>query len=320
MKTAPEESFARAALAESDGFREALLDGLSRTPKAIPCKYFYDLEGARLFEKICTLPEYYPTRVELSLLRRHASEIAAFAGSDIEIMEFGAGAGEKIRVLLDVLQRPRAYIPVDISANWLGTAATQLRNHYPGLEINPLASDFAGELRWPISSRARRLGFFPGSTIGNFRTAEAREFLVRTGTMLRGGALLIGVDLVKDPAILHAGYNDAAGVTAAFNRNLLQRANREAGADFDVSRFAHYAFYNPVQQRIEMYLISMIQQEVTACGRSFPFAEGEAVLTEYSYKYTVEGFRNLAVSAGFTPRAVWCDAQQQFSLHWLDAL
>jgi dimethylhistidine N-methyltransferase len=319
MKTAPEESFALAALALSDDFREALLDGLSRTPKAIPCKYFYDLEGARLFEKICTLPEYYPTRVELALLRRHASEIAAFAGSDIEIMEFGAGAGEKIRILLDVLQRPRAYIPVDISANWLGTAATQLRKHYPGLEIHPLASDFAGELRWPISSRARRLGFFPGSTIGNFRPAEAREFLARAGTMLRGGALLIGVDLVKDPAILHAAYNDAEGVTAAFNRNLLQRANREARADFDVSRFAHYAFYNPVQQRIETYLISLIQQEVTVCGRSFPFAEGEAVLTEYSYKYTVHGFQNLAASAGFIPRAVWCDTENLFSIHWLDA-
>ena len=318
MKTAPE-SFALAALAVSDGFREALLDGLSRTPKAIPCKYFYDLEGARLFEESVHF---------LNIIRR-ASNWRCCAGMPPKSRHLpvrtsrswnsAPGQGRRSAYCWNVLQRPRAYIPVDISANWLGTAATQLRNDYPGLEIHPLASDFAGELRWPISSRARRLGFFPGSTIGNFRTAEAREFLVRTGRMLRQGALLIGVDLVKDPAILHAAYNDAEGVTAAFNRNLLQRANREAGADFDVSRFAHYALYNPVRQRIEMYLISMIHQEVTVCGRSFPFAEGEAVLTEYSYKYTIGGFQDLAVSAGFTPRAVWCDDENLFSLHWLDA-
>ncbi len=320
MKTAPEDGFALARLAVNDGFRDDLMDGLSRTPKAIPCKYFYDADGARLFEKICALPEYYPTRVELSLLRVHAPEIAALAGPEVEIMEFGAGAGEKICILLDVLERPRAYIPMDISVAWLDRAARRLREAFPHLEIHPLACDFAGELRWPMSSRARRLGFFPGSTIGNFSPAEAREFLIRAAAVLRRGALLIGVDLVKDPAVLHTAYNDSAGVTAAFNLNLLQRANREAQGHFDLSRFSHYALYNPVRQRVEMYLVSSIQQEIAVGGRSFNFAQGEAVLTEYSYKYTIDGFRDLALSAGFNPRKVWCDAGQRFSLHWLDAI
>ena len=298
--------------------RDEFLGGLRSVPKSIPSKYFYDAEGSRLFEKICQLPEYYPTRTEISLLRAHSAEIAALAGPNVEIMEFGAGAGQKIRIVLDALESPRAYIPLDISDSLLGEAAQRLASDYPNVAIYPVAGDFASELRWPFSSPARRIGFFPGSTIGNFTPPEAREFLAATARLLHGGALLIGVDLVKDPAVLHAAYNDAAGVTAAFNRNLLVRANRELFANFDVMSFSHYAFYNPVEQRIEMHLISDVRQFATVSGGSVHFAKGETLVTEFSYKYTVEQFQELAASAGFVPRALWCDSDGLFSIHWLE--
>lgn len=300
-------------------FRDALLRGLHSDPKRIPCKYFYDEEGCRLFREICALPEYYPTRTEFGLLHAHADEIAKLAGPDVEVMEFGAGAGEKIRVLLNALMRPRAYIPVDIAASWMADVVESLAADYPDLPLIPLVCDFAGDISWPLKSRARRVAFFPGSTIGNFEPAEARDFLSRTSRLLNGGSLLIGVDLVKDPGLLHAAYNDRAGVTAAFNLNLLARANREADANFNLSRFAHYAFYNPMARRIEMYLVSTMRQEVSVCGRRIHFSEGESVLTEYSCKYTVDEFQKLALSAGFVPRSVWYDAERLFSLHWLDA-
>jgi L-histidine Nalpha-methyltransferase len=305
--------------ATPDEFRDALLSGLRSVPKSIPCKFFYDSEGSRLFEQICDLPEYYPTRTEISLLRAHSAEIAALAGPNVEIMEFGAGAGEKIRIVLDALESPRAYIPVDVSDFWLTSAAERLASAYPRIAIYPVTADFGSRLRWPFASTARRIGFFPGSTIGNFTPVEAREFLSTTARLLRGGALLIGVDLVKDPAILHAAYNDPAGVTAAFNRNLLARANRELGADFDVMGFSHYAFYNPGEQRIEMHLISNVRQSAILSGRPIHFAKGEALLTEYSYKYNVEEFQELAASAGFAPRALWCDSDRLFSMHWLES-
>ena len=318
MKSAVKRSIATPLSVATDEFRDALLNGLRSVPKSVPCKYFYDAEGSRLFEQICELPEYYPTRTEISLLRANSVEIAGLAGPNVEIMEFGAGAGEKIRILLDVLESPRAYIPVDISDLWLGEAAGRLASAYPGLAIHPVTGDFGSRLRWPFSSPARRIGFFPGSTIGNFTPPEAREFLATTAQLLRGGALLIGVDLVKDPAILHAAYNDSAGVTAAFNRNLLARANRELGANFDVMNFSHYAFYNPVEQRIEMHLVSDVRQSAIMSGRSIQFAKGETLLTEYSYKYNAEQFQELAVSAGFVPRALWCDPDHLFSIHWLE--
>lgn len=319
MKSTLEDGFARASGAVVEGFGEALIAGLMQSPKTIPCKYLYDRHGAQLFDQICTLPEYYLTRTEIALLRAHAEEIAALAGPNIEIMEFGAGSGGKIRILLDAMNRPNAYIPVDFSDIWLGRLAERLRNDYPALQVHAVTGDFTGELRWPLPSDARRLGFFPGSTIGNFSPAEAREFLSRAAVILKGGALLVGVDLVKDPAILHAAYNDPAGITAAFNLNLLRRANRDAGADFDLSRFFHYAFYNPVRTRIEMYLVSATRQNVGVCGRRFAFSEGEAISTEYSHKYTVASFQELATSAGFIPRKSWCDRERLFSLHWLEA-
>lgn len=318
MKSMREDGFARAAKATGDGFREALIAGLTQSPKKIPCKYLYDDIGAQLFDEICTLPEYYPTRTENALLHAHAAEISDLAGSGAEIMEFGAGSGDKIRILLDAFHRPRAYMPVDFSITWLDRLAERLREDYPALQLHPVIGDFTGSLRWPLASQARRLGFFPGSTIGNFTPSDAHQFLSRAAALLDGGALLIGVDLVKDPATLHAAYNDRAGITAAFNLNLLSRANRDAGADFDPARFFHYAFYNPAEMRIEMYLISAIPQKADVSGRSFAFSQGEGILTEYSYKYTVDGFQELATSAGFIPRKFWCDPDGLFSLHWLE--
>ena len=308
----------RAAPGEESDFADALLSGLRSEPKYIPCKYFYDTEGSRLFEQICALPEYYPTRVELRLLKVHAPEMAALVGASAEIVEFGAGAAEKIRPLLYALDDPRAYLPIDISGAYLRGIAERLRLDFPQLTIRPVVADFTRELALPPSS-TRRVGFFPGSTIGNFEPEEARAFLSSAARLLRGGGLLIGVDLVKDPRLLHAAYNDAAGITAAFNKNLLARANREAEANFDLSAFSHYAFYNAVQKRIEMYLISNWAQRVSVCGRAIALAEGEAIHTENSHKYTVDGFRALASAAGFVPRAVWCDADRLFSIHWLEA-
>lgn len=319
MKSMREDGFASASGGTGDGFRQALIEGLRQSPKRIPCKYLYDAIGARLFDEICTLPEYYLTRTENALLRAYAAEIAALAGPDAEIMEFGAGSGDKIRILLDVFQHPRAYMPVDFSVTWLDRLAQGLRKDYPALLVHPVIGDFTGNLCWPLTSQARRLGFFPGSTIGNFTRSEAREFLSAAAAILDGGALLVGVDLAKNPAILHGAYNDRAGITAAFNLNLLSRANRDAGADFDPARFFHYAVYNPAEMRIEMYLISAIRQTAQVSGRSFAFSQGEAILTEYSYKYTVEGFQELATSAGLIPRKVWCDREGLFSLHWLES-
>jgi dimethylhistidine N-methyltransferase len=308
----------RDAAREEEDFTDALLAGLRDTPKSIPCKYFYDAEGSLLFEQICALPEYYPTRTELALLRSHADEMADLAGPQAEIVEFGAGAGEKIKPLLDALEHPRAYLPVDISGPYLTGIASRLQTEYGALAIHPVIADFTRDFSLP-PAQGRRIGFFPGSTIGNFAPAQARAFLAKAARMLKGGGLLIGVDLVKDPGILHAAYNDKAGVTAAFNKNLLMRANREAAANFDPARFAHYALYNPLQQRIEMYLLSTAAQCVAVCGRTIAFSEGEAIHTEYSYKYTVDGFRALAASAGFIPRKLWCDSDRLFSIHWLEA-
>jgi dimethylhistidine N-methyltransferase len=299
-------------------FGSALLAGLSRVPKDVPCKFFYDAQGSVLFDRICELPEYYPTRTETALLQRHARDFAELIGPDAEVVEFGAGSLQKIGHLLNALENPRAYIPIDISGDYLRAMADKLSADYRGLVINPVIADFTQPLRLP-ASRGRRVGFFPGSTIGNFDSAEALAFLQRAARMLRGGGLLIGVDLIKDPAILHAAYNDAAGVTELFNKNILARANRELGAKFDVDAFAHYAPYNPAAKRIEMHLISLADQRIDVAGEFVTFVEGETIHTENSYKYTPDGFRALAMAAGFVPRAMWCDPARLFSIHWLEA-
>jgi dimethylhistidine N-methyltransferase len=301
-----------------EGFHRCFIDGLSQDPKVLPCKYFYDAIGSDLFDRICELPEYYQTRTELKLLKDHAGEIASLLGPNAELIEFGAGALRKVRVLIEALDGIHAYVPVDISGEYLKAVTATLERDYPALLVEPVVGDFTNPVNLPLSG-SRRIGFFPGSTIGNFRRQDALALLSSWSEMLAGGGLLIGVDLVKNPAVLHAAYNDAAGVTAAFNKNLLARANRELDANFDLDAFAHHACYNPMAQRIEMYLISLKRQRARAAGRSFAFEEGEAIHTEDSHKYTVRQFRALAAEAGFVPRAVWVDAGALFSLHWLEA-
>jgi L-histidine Nalpha-methyltransferase len=299
-------------------FADNFSAGLAKTPKEIACKYFYDAAGSRLFERICELPEYYQTRTEIMLLRRHAGEIAALIGKGVEIVEFGAGSLRKVRILLDAVENVRAYTPLDISGDYLGNVVRVLAADYPGLTLRPLIADFAGSLDMPpLPGHPRRAGFFPGSTIGNFKPDEATALLRRMRTSLDGGGLLIGVDLIKDPARLHAAYNDAVGITAQFNKNLLVRANRELGADFDPGNFAHYAPYNPAANRVEMYLVSLKRQSATIGHDIFDFAPGEPVHTEDSHKYTIESFREMAVRAGFSPRAVWTDKERLFAVHWL---
>jgi dimethylhistidine N-methyltransferase len=242
-------------------------------------------------------------------------------GPEIALIEFGAGSLTKVGILLNALRRPRAYAPIDISGDYLRAMASRLKEQRPDLSILPIVADFTGPVALPHElGEARRIGFFPGSTVGNMDRLEVLVFLRKAATILRGGGLLIGVDLVKDPAILHAAYNDSAGVTAQFNKNLLARANRELDAGFDLDAFAHYAFYNPGPRRIEMHLMSLRAQSISlSCGRRFDFEEGETIHTENSHKYTVEGFTALAVQAGFKPSRVWCDPARLFSLHWLES-
>jgi dimethylhistidine N-methyltransferase len=301
-------------------FGRDFLAALGKMPRSISPKYFYDVEGSRLFDRICELPEYYPTRTELGLLERSAGEMAALAGAGAEIVEFGAGSLRKVRLLLQAFDAPARYVPIDISGDHLRDAAAILRAEFTGLDVHPLVADYTQPLQLPGEpARGRRIGFFPGSTIGNFTPDEALGFLGRAAEVLRGGALLLGADLVKDPQLLHAAYNDAQGVTAAFNLNLLARANRELGANFVLPQFAHYAFYNAPQQRIEMHLVSRVKQTVALCGERFTLEEGESLHTENSYKFTIDGLRALAQRAGFRPGPVWTDPERLFSVHWLHA-
>lgn len=297
-------------------FASELVAGLSARPRRVSPKWFYDVAGSRLFERICALPEYYPTRVELALLDRHAAELARLIGRGSEIVEFGAGAIRKVRVLLGALDTPARFVPIDISGDHLLVAADALRLDHPALDVRPVVGDFTQPLALPPAV-GRRVGFFPGGSIGNFDPPQAVALLRRFAAVLAGGGLLIGVDLVKDPALLHAAYNDGAGVTAAFNLNLWARANREAQADFDLAQWMHCAFYNAPAQRIEMHLVSRCAQRVVVAGAGFDFAEGDSVHTENSYKYTVAGFQALAREAGFEPVACWTDAARRFALHWL---
>lgn len=302
-------------------FASDLARALAARPRSISPKYFYDAQGSQLFDRICELPEYYPTRTELSLLAKHAGAIAAQMGPRAEIVEFGAGSCAKVGLLLDAMEQPARYLPIDISGEHLAASAAQLRSKYPALDVQPVVADYTQRLLLPAPARGagRRVGFFPGSTIGNFTPQEAQHFLEVAGQVLRGGALLLGADLIKDPAVLHAAYNDSQGVTAAFNLNLLARANRELGTDFLLEQFAHSAFYNAPLQRIEMHLVSRCRQQVAVAGQRHGFEEGETLHTENSYKFTIDGLRALAVRAGFRAGPVWTDPDRLFSVHWLHA-
>ena len=302
-------------------FATDFLAALAHRPRSIAPKYFYDHEGSILFDQICELPEYYPTRTELGILRDRAVEIAGQMGPHAELVEFGAGSLTKVRLLLDAMQTPSCYVPIDISGEHLSLAAQALKSDYPALQVVPVVADYTQPFTLPAAQAGsgKRVGFFPGSTIGNFTPPEAVEFFRMTARVLKGGALVVGADLIKDPGVLHAAYSDAQGVTAAFNLNLLARANRELQADFDLAQWAHSAFYNAPLQRIEMHLMSRIRQTVRLRGQPFSFEEGETLHTENSYKFTIAGLRALATQAGFIAGPVWTDADQRFSLHWLQA-
>ncbi len=306
-----------------ESFRDAVLGGLTRRAKAIPCRFLYDERGSSLFEQICALPEYYLTRTEMAILGDYAGEIGALAGRHAQLIEFGSGASRKVRLLLEALEEPAAYVAIDISREPLRRAAEEVAADFPKVPVVAICADYLQPLSLPAlpaRGEGRRLGFFPGSTIGNFAPEDAVDFLAGCRRVVgRGGALLVGVDLKKDPGLLDAAYNDSAGVTAAFNLNLLERVNRELDADFDLDRFAHDAFYNEAAGRIEIYIRSLADQIVTVAGRAIRFAAGERIHTEDSCKYTIPEFQRLAGRAGFRPRRHWTDPAALFSVHLLDA-
>jgi L-histidine Nalpha-methyltransferase len=299
---------------EDDGIRREVLSGLLRTPKTLPPKLFYDETGAALFERICTLDEYYLPRAELEILRACAPEIAELAGPRTALIEYGSGAGVKIRILLDALEDPVAYVPIDISGEQLERVAGELRTDYPRLAVHPVRADFTAPLVLPAATpRVRRIAFFPGSTIGNFHPAEAVAFLRRVRmTIGHDGALVLGIDRRKDVHVLDAAYNDAAGVTAAFNLNMLTRLNREVDAQFDLERFEHRAFFNDTESRIEMHLESRQDQLVCVGGVPIEFVRGETIWTESSYKYDRARLDALVSAGGFEITRLWTDARDQF--------
>jgi len=301
-------------------FRDDVLDGLARPRKSLPPKYFYDEAGSALFDAICELPEYYPTRTEIAIMATYVRDMAAQLGPECALIEYGSGSGRKTRILVEALE-PVAYVPIDIAAPQLKAFSAGLAAQFPGLAVFAVCADYTRPLVLPaldgVNAR-RRVIFFPGSTIGNFTQAEAAEFLVNARAVAGpGGGLLIGVDLKKDAARLNAAYNDARGVTARFNLNLLARINRELTADFDLAAFRHHAFYDAAIGRIEMHLVSCREQQVTVCGRVIHFASGETIHTENSCKYSVAEFQALARGAGFAPQACWTDDERLFSVHYL---
>jgi L-histidine Nalpha-methyltransferase len=296
-----------------------VLEGLARPQKTLSSRFFYDARGSALFEQITDLDEYYLTRTEIGLLERYAGEMAALIGPRASVIEFGSGASRKIPILLRALEDPAAWVPIDIDEGMLAQSVRDLRDRFPALGLVPIHADFMQPVALPDDRlSANRVGFFPGSTIGNFRPQEALAFLRRVGATLGpSAAMVIGVDRKKDLSTLLAAYDDAQGVTAAFNRNLLVRINRELGADFDLDGFAHEARYDCDRGRIEMHLVSRRAQSVRVLGRTFRFAAGETIHTEVSCKYTVEEFRLLARAAGWQPVETWSDARGWFAIHFL---
>jgi dimethylhistidine N-methyltransferase len=301
----------------ADGFAADVVAGLSAKPKALPPKYFYDNAGSALFERITQLPEYYPTRCEIGILKDNGAAIASLFSPDCALIEFGSGSSRKARILLGAAASVEAYVPVDISGDFLQQDLAQLRRDFPKLVVAPLVEDFTQLFEIPAAIAALpRVGFFPGSTIGNFEPHEACRLLRNIGAVLGTNAVLIvGIDLVKDAGILYRAYNDAEGVTARFNLNLLARINRELSANFDSTAFEHHALYNSEQRRIEMHLASTKRQKVRVNGASIDFRAGETIHTENSYKYTVESFQALARGSGWSPLKVWSDGL--FSVHAL---
>jgi L-histidine Nalpha-methyltransferase len=305
---------------QTAAFADDVIGRLAQHPKRLSPKYFYDATGSELFEQITVLPEYYPTRTELGILRDRGAEIAAILPAGSALVEFGAGATTKVRLLLEHCEFG-AYVPVDISGDFLNGQAEGLRKDFPGLRVYPVAADFTAPFALPAEIAGMpKVGFFPGSTIGNFEPQEAADFLRSARNILGSGAqMIIGVDLEKDERLLYNAYNDSAGVTARFNLNVLVRINHELGGNFDLSSFSHRSVYNRDRHRIEMHLISRKAQSVRILGNTFSFRPGESIHTENSYKYSLERFTELARSAGWTVRESWTDAAKMFSVHALVA-
>ncbi len=305
-----------------ESFREAVLRGLSAPVKAIPSRYIYDERGSSLFEAVCELDEYYPTRTEIALLRAHAGELAALIGPAGYLVEFGSGGSGKVRILLDACARPAVYVPVDISRATLRRQAGAVAADYPRIRVIAVCADFTKPFPLPevgATELGRRVGFFPGTTIGNFMPDPARAFLSMSARMLAGGGLVIGVDLKKDATILEAAYNDSQGISAAFNLNLLERIKRELGGELDLDGFRHRAVYDPEKGRMDIGILSTGKQSVRIGGQKFTFERGEIIRTQVAYKFTVEGFQALARQSGFVPERAWCDDDGLFSIHYLRA-
>jgi len=295
--------------------------GLSGSPKRLPCKLFYDAHGSRLFERITRLPEYYPTRTEIEILREHGAAMATTIGTQAVVVEFGSGASLKTRLLLDALEQPRVYVPIDISREMLLSSAEALRRRYPKIDVRPVIADYTRDLELPLETAERQgniVAFFPGSTIGNFEQAEAVTFLRRMRRACGEAArILIGVDVPKTRSVLEAAYADAAGVTARFNLNVLRVLNRDYGANFRLEDFVHRAVWNEDQSRVEMHLLARRPLGVRVGARTFQLQADEPIVTEHCYKYGLGTFRDLAQSAGFDVTNVWLDPQQQFSVQLL---
>jgi len=302
-----------------DEFASAVIDGLSRPQKTLPCRFFYDARGSALFEDITRLPEYYPTRTEAAILRAHAAEMADGVPKGGVLVEFGSGSSRKTEILLGELPQLRAYVTIDVSASALDGAKARLAARFPTLDVRPIVGDFSYPVALPPDlAHNPRTGFFPGSTIGNLTPVEAQRLLrIFRAVLSPGGRLIVGVDLKKDLGLLLPAYDDAAGVTAAFNLNLLARINHEIGGNFDLDAFAHKAIYNSRDGRIEMHLVSRADQEARIRGRRFRFRRGETIHTENSYKYAIGQFQDLARSADWHPTRMWTDPRQLFSVHEL---
>jgi L-histidine Nalpha-methyltransferase len=309
----------RDAPEDEDAFAQAVFEGLSQPKKTLPCRYLYDARGSELFEEITRLPEYYPTRTEAAILEAHAGEMAHGIPRGGALIEFGSGSSLKTEILLEHLSGLGCYVSIDVSQSALEEAAGRLAQRFPTLDVRPIVGDFSHAIALPADVAARpKTGFFPGSTIGNFTPAEAQSVLRVFRTVLSpGGRLIVGVDLKKDPRTLVLAYNDAAGVTAAFNLNLLARINRELEGTFDLAGFRHEAVYNPREGRIEMHLVATRAQEAAVRGHRFRFREGETIHTENSHKYSIDQFRDFARSAGWEPQRVWTDERALFSVHEL---
>jgi L-histidine N-alpha-methyltransferase len=302
-----------------DNFRDAVLAGLGQEPKTLPCKFFYDVRGSDLFDQICEVPEYYLTRTEIAILEENAGAIAAQLGAHCRLIELGSGASRKVRILLEALEAPAAYVPVDISRDYLREAAARLAADFPDLNVIAVCADYTRPFALPPlpGPPGKRVGFFPGSTIGNFEPAAVVRFLAHCAELLGPeGEMVVGVDLKKETAILERAYNDRAGLNAAFNLNLLERVNRELDGDIDIARFEHLAFYSEENGRMELYLKSLADQTATIAGRHFHFAKGERIHTENSYKYAIPEFRALAAQAGFRAVHTWTDRDNLFSVHY----